>query len=110
MSFSLSSCSSEPVPKAPVMDESTFVDFLSEAYLIEGYFALESHYRFDTLKPEMIASYDTLMAKYGITHQIFDTTIHWYVHHPDIYKRVNDSVMAHLANPEEPEMAEDPEE
>jgi len=99
--FSLSSCSSEPRPQSPVMDEATFVDFLEQAYLLEGFYALESHYQLDTLQPEMIASYDSLLAQYGITHEVFDTTVDWYAHHPDIYQRVHDSVMARLTDPVE---------
>jgi len=105
--FSFSSCNSEPVPESPVMDEATFANFLEEAYFLEGFYSLETHYHFDTLQPEMIASYDSLMAKYGITHDIFDTTIHWYVHHPEIYLRVQDTVMARLTPSEEP--TEEPE-
>ncbi len=78
------------------MDEATFVDFLERAFLLEGYYSLETHYRFDSLQPEMIASYDSLMARYGITPEIFDTTINWYVRHPDIYLRVQESVMSRL--------------
>lgn len=92
----LTSCKSEPVPEPPVMDEATFVDYLADAYLLEGYYSLQTHYRFDSLQPQMIASYDTLMARYGITRDVFDTTIRWYTHHPDIFMRVQDSVMARL--------------
>lgn len=95
-----SSCGSEPLPKPPVLEEARFVDFLADAYLLEGFYALESHYRFDTLQPEMIASYDSLLAQYGITREVFDTTVLWYAHHPDIFARVQDSVMVRLT-PEE---------
>lgn len=94
--LSFCSCKSESKPQEPVMDEASFASFLEEAFLLEGYYSLETHYRFDTLQPQMIASYDTLMAKYGITHDDLDTTIHWYVRHPDIYLRVQESVMARL--------------
>lgn len=92
----LSSCGREPRPVPPVMEEAKLVDFLEEAYLLEGYYAFVSHYRFDTLQPEMVASYDALFGKYGITQEVFDTTIRWYVEHRDIYARVCDSVLTRL--------------
>jgi len=78
------------------MDEPTLVNFFEEALIIEGYYAVETVFRYDTLQPQMIASYDSLFAKYGITREIFDTTILWYAHHPEIYQRVHDSVLARL--------------
>lgn len=94
--FPFASCQSEPVPESPVMDEASFTDFLEDAYLLESFYSLETHFLFDTLAPEMIASYDTLLARHGITHAVVDTTIQWYTHHSDIYLRVLDSVMARM--------------
>ena len=91
-----SSCGSEPRPQPPVMEEGQFVDFLTDAYLLEGFYAFESKYRFDTLQPEMIASYDSLLARHGISEEVFDTTVSWYTRHPEIYQRVHDSVMLRL--------------
>ena len=89
-----SSCGSEPLPKPPVLEEARFVDFLADAYLLEGFYALESHYRFDTLQPEMIASYDTLLSTYGITREYFEHSMEWYSRHPEIFQRVHDTVLA----------------
>ena len=54
--FPFASCQSEPVPESPVMDEASFTDFLEDAYLLESFYSLETHFLFDTLAPEMIAS------------------------------------------------------
>ena len=90
------SCKSEPQPEPPVLEEARFVDLLTDAYLLEGFYAFQSNYHFDTLKPEMIASYDSLLAQHGISQAIFDSTVLWYTRHPDIFARVQDSVMQRL--------------
>lgn len=89
------SCNGNSRP-SNVMDEETMASFLEDAYILEGFYAIQSHYQFDTLQPEMIASYDTLLSRYSITSDDFERSIDWYVHHPEIYHRMCDSVTARL--------------
>ena len=88
-------CSHNPVP-ADVMQEAVMVDFLEQAYLIEGFYAIETGFHYDTLHPEMILSYDSLLASYDITRDDFERSVNWYSMHPDIYERVHDSVLARI--------------
>lgn len=89
------SCNGNSRP-SNVMDEETMASFLEDAYILEGFYAIQSHYQFDTLQPEMIASYDTLLSRYNITSDDFERSIDWYVRHPEIYHRMCDSVTARL--------------
>ncbi len=89
-------CSHEATPPADVFSETTMVDFLEQAYLLEGFYAIETGYQYDTLHPEMLASYDSLLASYDITRDDFERSVRWYGDHPDIYERVHDSVLARI--------------
>ena len=91
----LSGCSRNAVPD-DVMSETAMVDFLEQAYLLEGFYAIETNFRYDTLHPEMLASYDSLLASCNITRDDFERSIHWYSRHIDIYTRVHDSVLARI--------------
>ena len=88
-------CSQERVPSG-VMDEPTMAAFLKEAYLLEGFYAVETGFQYDTLHPEIVASYDTLLASFGITRADFEHSVEWYIRHPELYERVHDSVLARL--------------
>lgn len=88
-------CSQERVPSG-VMDESTMAAFLKEAYLLEGFYAVETGFQYDTLHPEMVASYDTLLASFGLTRDDFERSVDWYIRHPELYEQVHDSVLARL--------------
>lgn len=88
-------CKHKSTESAPI-DEPTMINLLHDAYLIEGYYTVETGYRFDTLHAQMAASYDSLFAQYNISKSDFDTCIAWYVRHYEAYQRVVDSVSARL--------------
>ena len=50
--------------------------------------------KYDTLYPEMLASYDSLLASYSLTREDFERSIDWYTRHPQIYQRIHDTVLA----------------
>lgn len=89
------SCHKKDVPTY-VIPEQKMSEILQDAYLLEGFYAIETQFHYDTLGAEMMASVDSLFAKHEISQHDFDTSIAWYIHHPDIYKRVHDSVIARL--------------
>ena len=64
----LSSCNSDEVPP-DVMSEERMASFLQEAYLIEGFYAVETGFHYDTLQPEMIGTYDSLLSRYGLNRE-----------------------------------------
>ena len=91
----LSSCRSDKVPE-DVMGEERMASFLQEAYLIEGFYAVESNFHYDTLQPEMLGAYDTLLAHYDLTREDFEHSVDWYTAHPKVYQRVHDTVLARI--------------
>lgn len=114
MSVLFVSCHNKEIPSY-VIPEQKMAEILKDAYLLEGFYAIETHFHYDTLDAEMLTSVDSLFSKYQISQHDFDTSIAWYIHHPDIYKRVHDSVIARLdremssgiiSSPEPPQPAE----
>ena len=55
-----SGCRSDQQP-SDVMGEEKMAEFLQEAYLLEGFYGIETSFQYDTLYPEMLASYDSLL-------------------------------------------------
>ena len=97
------SCNHEEGIPSWVMDEETMTSFLKEAYLLEGFYAVETQYQYDTLNAEMAAAYDSLLARHHLTRQDFDTSIAWYSYHPDRYEAIHDEVIAYLDSLTPPE-------
>ena len=93
LSGALSSCRSDEVPE-DVMSEERMASFLHEAYMIEGFYAVESGFHYDTLQPEMLGAYDTLLAHYGLSRDEFEHSVDWYTSHPKVYQQVHDTVLA----------------
>ena len=91
----LAGCSEVKIPE-DVMSEDTMAQFLQDAYLLEGFYAIETGFHYDTLKPQMLASYDSILASYDLSRADFEHSVLWYTHHPDIYQRVHDTVIARL--------------
>lgn len=91
----LVSCRGDEVPE-DVMGEERMASFLQEAYLIEGFYAVESNFHYDTLQPEMLGAYDSLLSRYGLSREEFEQSVDWYTAHPKVYKRVHDTVLARL--------------
>lgn len=81
-----------------LMDEEVFVDFLVDAHLIESYYALQGGYRYDSLVPDMKASYQELYAKYGTNQEQFDRTAAYYQEHFDEYKAIYEQVIDKLSH------------
>ncbi len=96
LSIGLSACSHKVSTPGDVLSEVDMADFLQQAYLLEGFYAIETGYQYDTLHPEMLASYDSLLASFDITRDDFERSVAWYSKHPDIYERVHDSVLARI--------------
>ncbi len=91
----LCSCTTEAIPD-DVIDEETMASFLQEAYTIEGFYAVETEFLYDTLQPQMEASYDSLLAERGLTREDFNRSVRWYCSHPEINLRIHDTVVARL--------------
>lgn len=88
---------------AGVMDHDEMVNFLSEAYMLEGFYAVETQYRYDSLLPEVVAAYDGILAEQGLTRKKVEKSLRYYSEHPAEYQEIHDSVLAILDDEELPE-------
>lgn len=88
-------CRNKGVPPG-VMDARTMTEFLKEAYMLEGFYAIETEFRYDSLHAEMVASYDSLLARYGLTRGDFELSIDYYSRHPREYDLIHRKVVASL--------------
>ena len=91
-----------------LMTEQQMVDFLSEAYLIEGFYAIETGYHYESLSDEIIASYQRLLSEQGLTQEQFEKSMDYYMHHSDRYDAIHQQVVERLdaAMPEEVEKSQ----
>ena len=88
-------CHRKGLPEG-VMDQPTMVSFLERAYLLEGFYAIETGFMYDSLHAEMVASYDSLLTEYGITREDFERSVRYYCEHPHEYDLIHKQVIAHL--------------
>ena len=79
-----------------VMDDSTMVAFLADAYLLEGFYAVETQYRYDALTPEVTAAYDSILDHHGLTREDVERSFDWFSTHPDEYVPIQERVLALL--------------
>lgn len=91
----LSACHREGRP-SNVMDHEQMVAFLTEAYMLEGFYAVETEYRYDSLLPEVVAAYDGILADQGLTRKKVERSLKYYSEHPAEYQVIHDSVLAIL--------------
>ena len=80
----LASCRNGERP-ADVVDAPQMVDFLSDAYLLEGFYAVETQYRYDALPAEVLRAYDDILAKHHLTREQVEHSFAYYSEHPELY-------------------------
>ena len=81
---------------ADVLDAPQMVDFLADAYLLEGFYAVETQYRYDAMPGEVLRAYDDILDKHHLTREQVEHSFTYYSEHPDLYKPIQDSVLARL--------------
>ncbi len=91
----LAGCRQEGLPEG-VASEERMVDFLTEAYQLEGYYAVETRYRYDVLPEGVAQRYDSLLDVQGLTREEAERSLDYYSQHLDAYQRIHDSVVARL--------------
>ncbi len=79
--FTTVNCKKNTLP-SNIMDTATMAAFLSEAYLVESYDNVVVQQHRDSLSYQTNAAYDSLLAKYGITQAVYDSSLSYYLHHP----------------------------
>ena len=91
----MASCRHDGIPQ-DVLDQERMTDFLCDAYLLEGFYAIETQYRYDALSDEVLCSYDSILDSHGLTREQVEISLDYYSAHPDIYQAIHDSVVACL--------------
>ena len=91
----LVSCRSGERP-ADVLDAPQMVDFLADAYLLEGFYAVESQYRYDAMTAEVLRAYDDILEKHGVSREQMEHSFAYYSEHPELYAPIQDSVLARI--------------
>ncbi|KWW29701.1 MAG: hypothetical protein AUK63_1301 [bacterium P3] len=85
----------EQLPQG-VLSVSEYADLLTDLYLAEGYFAVESDYQYKKLGADMAGTYDTLLAQHHVTPEILETTSIYYLKNRVLYKEVYELVTENL--------------
>lgn len=93
--FLLTACRNEKRP-ADVMSQEQMAAFLADAYLLEGFYAIETQYRYDALTPEVLHSYDSILDVHGLTREDVERSLDYYTDHLDEYQTIHEQVVASL--------------
>lgn len=94
-SMLLVSCRQETVPDG-IMDHDAMVGFLTEAYMLEGFYAVESGFRYGNMSDEAQQSYEALLDSFHVTKAQFDSSIAYYTRHELEYEEIHEQVMNRL--------------
>ncbi len=84
----LAACNKNRIPDE-VMQPDVMVEFLSEAYLIESFYAIESNFQYQEVSPQIQASYDSLLNRYGVTEEKFARSVEYYTQHPELFDTIH---------------------
>ena len=91
----LAGCHRGGIP-ADVLTEQQMVDFLADAYLLEGFYAIETQYRYDVVTPDVLRQYDSILAVHHLTRDEVERSLDYYTQHLDRYQAIQDSVVSRL--------------
>ena len=61
----VAACGGEKAP-ADLIPADRMVEFLTDAYLLEGFYAVESEYRYDALTPDVVRAYDDIGSRWSV--------------------------------------------
>ncbi|MCQ2298081.1 MAG: DUF4296 domain-containing protein [Bacteroidales bacterium] len=95
LGLAFASCGNNDLPNG-VMTKDEMVDFLSEAYLLEGFYAIESNNQPERVSYEVKASYDALLKEHHITDADFKASMNYYSQHLDQYEEIHGEVISRL--------------
>lgn len=87
---------SAPVPEG-VLDQQAYVDLLTDLYLAEGLFAVESDFSYQHLDSSLVSAYDTLLARHRATPETFEISTAYYLQHRELSQQIHEQVMQNLS-------------
>ncbi len=91
----VAACRSEQRP-TDVLAPQAMAAVLADAYMLEGFYAVETEYRYDTMLPEVLAAYDDILTRHGTSREAVERSFEYYSAHPDQYRPIQDSALAIL--------------
>ncbi len=91
----LVACRHEGLPTGVLTGEQ-MVDFLTDAYQLEGFYAVETRYRYDVLTERTLEQYDSILTVHGLSREQVERSFDYYSRHLDAYGAIHDSVVARL--------------
>jgi len=91
----LPACHHQTLPDG-ILTEECMVDFLTDAYMLEGYYAIESRYRYDSVPEEALLRYDSILEIHNLSREQVEQSLDYYTNHLDRYQVIHDSVVARL--------------
>ncbi len=95
LSLLVVACHHDSLPEG-VLDSEQMTAFLTDAYMQEGVYAVESRYRYDSLPEHVVRGYDSILDLHGITREQVERSFDYYSQHLDAYQAIQDSVVARL--------------
>lgn len=84
------------VRPADVMDHDAMVGFLTDAYVVEGFYAIETQFRYDEPSPESVHLYDSILTLHGVTREEVERSLDYYSTHLEEYRVINEDVKVRL--------------
>ena len=79
-----------------VIDDSTMVEILTQAYMIEGFYAIESGFRYANMSKETDQSYQKLLDSFHVSRADFDSSICYYSRHKELDESIHQRVLENL--------------
>lgn len=89
----LISCSHKP---KNLIDDAAMTALLTDAYQLEGFYAVERGMDSVITDPVIVATYDSIFRKHGVTREQFDESMAYYMRHSEKYAKIHTQVIENL--------------
>ncbi|MBR1798661.1 MAG: DUF4296 domain-containing protein [Bacteroidales bacterium] len=76
-----------------ILDHHDMVNFLTQAYQLEGFYAVETNFTFDSINDEIISAYDRLLESQHLSREEVERSLFYYSEHPDKYFEIHKEVV-----------------
>jgi len=86
-------CSNKP---KNLIKEEQMAALLTDAYQLEGFYAVERGMDSVITDSVILATYDSIFDKHGVTHSQFDESMAYYMRHSDKYSKIHRQVVENL--------------
>lgn len=91
----LLSCSHKP---KNLIEDAAMTALLTDAYQLEGFYAVERGMDSVITDPVIVATYDSIFKKHGVTREQFDESMAYYMRHSEKYAKIHKQVVENLDN------------